>query len=457
MGLPAYPYSNVVYILTVIGGVKYQASGVLISPDEVLTASHVVYSAGVGIATSLTISPAYSQGSAPLGTFASAYYHDNPVNDANGLISNASSQADYAVIHLSTPTAETGVGVQAVASGGNVVVAAYPAYAGGSMVDTPETVTQDPTYTLLDGVDTGAGSSGGPLFEFQNANGVSTPSVVGLVSSGNGVNGYDVEITASAAAQIQSWVQQDDYSNPLFEKTFYDAHYPDVAAAPVNPAYHYETTGWKEGRDPDAFFSTSGYLGANKDVAAAGVNPLDQFEQFGWKEGRDPGPNFSDRLYLLHNADVAKAGLDPLQHYLQDGASEGRATYAVISPANTLVKDFDPGYYLLANPDVAKAGVDPLTHFLTIGWKEGRNPDAFFDTKGYLAANPDVAAAGVDPLLQFEQSGWKEGRNPSATFDTKDYLAANPDVAAAGIDPLMHYLTNGAFELRLPLGDGRFT
>ena len=66
----------------------------------------------------------------------------------------------------------------------------------------------------------------------------------------------------------------------------YLAHYTDVAAAGVNPLDHYETIGWKEGRDPSAGFDTLGYLAANPDVAAAGVNPLDHYLQFGIYEGR---------------------------------------------------------------------------------------------------------------------------------------------------------------------------
>jgi serralysin len=59
-----------------------------------------------------------------------------------------------------------------------------------------------------------------------------------------------------------------------------------VAAAGINPLQHYETTGWKEGRDPSAHFDTAGYLAANPDVAAAGINPFDHFLQHGIYEGR---------------------------------------------------------------------------------------------------------------------------------------------------------------------------
>ena len=117
----------------------------------------------------------------------------------------------------------------------------------------------------------------------------------------------------------------------------FDPHYyllanPDVAAAadttsdPNQFAYqHFETFGWHEGRNPDAYFDTKAYLAGNKDVAASGMNPLTHYEQFGWHEGRDPSAAFDTAGYLAANPDVKAAGIDPLQHFLTYGAWEGRS------------------------------------------------------------------------------------------------------------------------------------
>lgn len=117
-----------------------------------------------------------------------------------------------------------------------------------------------------------------------------------------------------------------------FDPHFYLLANPDVAtvaettAAPDLFAYHhYETFGWHEGRDPNALFSTDGYLAANKDVAAARVNPLNHYEDFGWHEGRNPSAAFDTNGYLATNPDVKVAGVDPLQHFLTFGAWEGRS------------------------------------------------------------------------------------------------------------------------------------
>jgi V8-like Glu-specific endopeptidase len=205
----AYPYDTVVRITDTIGNTDYQASGVLISPDEVLTASHVVDIAGVGAASDIVVTPAYEDGTAPYGSADGTYVHYIPIDDVNGQISNGDSQSDYAVIHLSTPF--TGLGTMGLSpnfAGGPVTIAGYPASADGAMVASTQTVHPDPNYTLLDGVTLGNGSSGGPLF----VDGATGPQVVGIVSSESNVNqtGYNTLITTAVFHQIEQWVKADD-------------------------------------------------------------------------------------------------------------------------------------------------------------------------------------------------------------------------------------------------------
>ena len=78
-----------------------------------------------------------------------------------------------------------------------------------------------------------------------------------------------------------------------FDAEYYLWHNPDVAAAGVDPLLHYNVVGWREGRDPNAWFDTDGYLSYYTDVAAAGINPLHHYESVGWREGRDPSTAFA--------------------------------------------------------------------------------------------------------------------------------------------------------------------
>lgn len=233
--------------------------------------------------------------------------------------------------------------------------------------------------------------------------------------------------------------------DPLVDPFYYFQNNPDLLQAAISPEANYFSTGWQDGRNPDAYFNTNYYLDHNPDVKAAGLDPLLHFEVAGWKEGRDPSANFSVNGYLAANPDVKAAGMDPLLQFISYGQVEGRVAYPAGGPINPGV---DSAYYYNTYADVKASGQDATAHFLSYGWKDGRNPDAYFNTKYYLAHNSDVAMANIDPLLHYEISGWKEDRDPSATFSTSKYLAAYSDVKVSGIDPLLHYLSYGKAEGR---------
>ena len=238
----------------------------------------------------------------------------------------------------------------------------------------------------------------------------------------------------------------------LVDDLFYYSTYRDIWDAHADADAHYHSVGWKEGRDPDAFFSTTLYRALYADVKALGIDPLRHFDQGGWKEGRLPSTAFDPAAYLAANPDVKAAGVDPLAHFLGPGAGEGRQPFAAAHPIGP--RGFDYVYYLQSNPDVAASGADPLTHFQQFGWKEGRNPNALFDVNGYLANYADVKAAGINPLDHYNQFGWHEGRDPSVSFDTTSYLDAYPDIAAASVNPLLHFLQSGIHEGRSAFADG---
>jgi hypothetical protein len=240
--------------------------------------------------------------------------------------------------------------------------------------------------------------------------------------------------------------------DPLIDDLYYLGVYRDVWNAKFDAEAHYEANGWRESRNPNAFFQTNAYLSLNSDVAVASINPIEHYRSWGWREGRDPSALFDTELYLLRNPDVKAAGLNPLAHYLEFGFWEGREIDEVIG--KSITSGFDREYYLLRNPDVGAAQLDAFQHYVQWGWKEGRDPNSYFDTDWYLGKYPDVAAAGINPLEHYMQWGWKEGRDPSLKFDTSSYLTNYADVAAAGINPLQHYLTFGVYEGRQDFGFG---
>ena len=98
------PYNAIVRLTVRKADGMYQASGVMISPDEVLTAAHVVWTTGQGIATNITAYPGYDNGATPYGAYSGRVTHYNAINDTGGYLGLSDVAADYAVIHLDRPT-----------------------------------------------------------------------------------------------------------------------------------------------------------------------------------------------------------------------------------------------------------------------------------------------------------------------------------------------------------------
>ncbi|WP_157085417.1 calcium-binding protein [Methylobacterium sp. Leaf99] len=118
-----------------------------------------------------------------------------------------------------------------------------------------------------------------------------------------------------------------------FDAEYYLLTYQDVARAAITNGgdsyafaqQHFEQSGFREGRNPNAVFDTRGYLSTYADV---GGNPLTHYDLYGFKEGRDPSKGFDSSAYLNAYADVRVAGVDPMQHYLQYGIYEGRSPFS---------------------------------------------------------------------------------------------------------------------------------
>ncbi len=180
------------------------------------------------------------------------------------------------------------------------------------------------------------------------------------------------------------------------DANFYREAHPDLFEMDMDPARHYAALGWREGRDPAAWFSTEDYLRQNGDVAAGGENPFVHYLSQGRREGREAVRSRRADVWLRDRR-LAREG----------GGQQriGTAERAVVAA------EFDEAFYLGQNPDVALSNINALSHFLEVGWREGRDPNAGFSVSRYLELNPDVGAAGVQPFLHYLQEGRAEGRS----------------------------------------------
>src|SRR5262249_38132285 len=146
----------------------------------------------------------------------------NQVNDAGGMMSQASSASDFAIIDVATDlSAYTQFGLYANYTGGTVHMTGYPANAGVTQTDQVGTVYADPYYNGLDygTISASPRNSGGPLW----INTASGPEVVGIVST----SGWAAKLTTADIQQIMAWEQQDSFLwSPTVAQTSYtyDAH-----------------------------------------------------------------------------------------------------------------------------------------------------------------------------------------------------------------------------------------
>ena len=244
-------------------------------------------------------------------------------------------------------------------------------------------------------------------------------------------NTYGVKANLSFYGQTSTTMAVQGRTVLDMDESYYYARNPDVARAGADAFQHYMAYGWKEGRDPNAFFSTQYYLATNAAVSMGGTNPLQDFGSGGWARGSNPSQAFFIDVYRAAHPEIPD-NVDPLQYYMQSG---DKTVYS-----DPLI---NADHYAAQKPGISNI-FDAISDYHTVGWKQGLDPSAWFNTNFYLWNNPDVKAAGVDPLQHFEAFGWKEGRAANPYFSSSAYLQANPDAAAAGKNPLLAFLINAA-------------
>jgi glycosyltransferase involved in cell wall biosynthesis len=177
-------------------------------------------------------------------------------------------------------------------------------------------------------------------------------------------------------------------SSGLLLSDWYLARHPDVAWRGEDGVVHFCKTGWREGAQPNPYFSPEFYLSCYPDIAAAGINPLLHYIMSGDAEGRDPSPYFHVNWYRAEYGLSARE--NALRHYLE------RRLTGQVNP----VPMFDAAWYLENNPDVAAAGADPFEHFLAFGPSEMRSPAPGFDIKFYINRY-GAMLGGQNPLLHY--------------------------------------------------------
>lgn len=207
------PYTSVVGLRAVFSdGTEVQFSGALISPTEVITASHGVWKQGLGTAVAVVALPeALPVENASVGketVFQSGVYaedyHYNPVDDAYDELFQQASASDYALVHFGTPLIGTAAFTLATSQSMSqqvTSIAGFP-YSGPEISSYGFANYKGPG-TFDSEISLGPGSSGGPIWT-TGANGVLT--IIGTVSTPSNAAAQ----TASSYAQVSGWEGQDN-------------------------------------------------------------------------------------------------------------------------------------------------------------------------------------------------------------------------------------------------------
>jgi hypothetical protein len=222
--------------------------------------------------------------------------------------------------------------------------------------------------------------------------------------------------------------------------------YRDLAQSGVDPFLQYlaERGESVAAAGPDytvveasGLFDSNYYLINGADIEAGGLDPIDHFCRFGWREGRDPNLYFSTAWYRRTNPLVARMEINPLAHYIVTGERAGRRP----------VVYFDPAWYRETYALPPEEG--PLAHFLRHRRSQQFSPTPWFDVGVYLQQCPDLAGRNRDPFAHFLEAGTDANVAPSAAFDPASYRRRHMGrpsrhfrhlLHPAKDNPLIHYL-----------------
>ncbi|MDP4025838.1 glycosyltransferase [Methylobacterium sp. NEAU 140] len=281
---------------------------------------------------------------------------------------------------------------------------------------------------------------------------------------------YGIGGEAAVRDYLRTGWRQGRDPRPDFSTADYLAKRPFLKRAGINPFLHYLRALLDRGvatvPRPDArraarlarrLVDGAYYLDGNPDLRAAGVDPAGHYMSSGWREGRDPSPSFDIPYYCLTRG-IGYATQNPLLHYVLHG---GKARplgedEAVAHRIETIAPYFDAAYYRGRADDRAD---DKLLRAYAAGaWRDLRSPRQEFDAAGFVQARADNRAVRGDPFYRYVAETLLAGETPFAgegriafpAVDEEWYRETYADVRGGGLRPYAHFASAGWREGRDP-------
>lgn len=212
------PYSSIVYITAKFSnGTTYSGSGVVVGKNDILTASHLVYSEeDGGLATRVTVYPGRDGATSPFGSYIAnkINYFDYDSNN-DGLLTKDESEYDLAVLGFNKAFGNiTGwFGLDPHQTSNYYNLSGYPGIysdsSGPHMTNDYGYATEDDYAAVFNyaTLATNPGNSGGPLWYEDGTNAM--PYVAGIVSTGSWATDVYAQYTT-----ILNWINGNDYLLP---------------------------------------------------------------------------------------------------------------------------------------------------------------------------------------------------------------------------------------------------
>ena len=172
--------------------------------------------------------------------------------------------------------------------------------------------------------------------------------------------------------------------------------------------------GWQEGRDPNAFFSTTSLSLGQSGRAAAGVNPLAHFDRSAGRRGALPSLDFDPAQYLLGQS--GRGGC---------GYRSAARTFCSLARRRD-VQPFAPTSSLNRTASTRLITCSTIRTSRRRGRSAAALPDRSAGKKGAIRTRCSTSPAicdlhrrrrrAVNPLDHYHLFGWHEGRDPSVAL-----------------------------------------
>jgi len=148
----------------------------------------------------------------------------------------------------------------------------------------------------------------------------------------------------------------------LFDEEFYLFINKDINASSVDPLEHFTVYGWKEGRNPNKYFSLAWY--AKRYSIPTEINPLLHYINTGCRQLLDTSKYFCTEKYFTTYKNQINEPNEPLAYFLNVGRKMGHTPFAV---------DFDNGVVKLAKKNAVCPTPDDLNLYAAFKGKQGFN------------------------------------------------------------------------------------